>query len=144
MVPVLIRPDGNMILTRWPSSRSIGECGTKTRWGPLYVLHDLTLGAKRRRSVICWHVIKFNRWLSFHRDPNRWVLFVLAGFPRLQSITYCVTFTLWATITKLVVSTEAMKRITGCLTNCTHNCGHLITLQSPCAGTWLQRDGLIG
>lgn len=43
MVPVLIRPDGSMTLTRWPNSRSMGECGTKTRWRPLSLLHDLPL-----------------------------------------------------------------------------------------------------
>lgn len=41
IVPVLILPDGNMILTRWPNSRSMAECGTKTLWGPWDILHDL-------------------------------------------------------------------------------------------------------
>lgn len=43
IVPVLIRPDGSRILTRWPTCKSMGEWGTKTRWCPGDVLHDLTL-----------------------------------------------------------------------------------------------------
>lgn len=134
MVPVLIRPDGSMTLTRWPSSRSMGECGTKTRWSPLSLLHDLTLELHGGHRV---HGVKV---IKLHRAPFN----VLAKFPNLQPISGHFARTLWATTRRLVVSTETTAGITGCSTDYMHNRDHLIVLQSRCAGTRPQRNSLMG